>query len=260
MQRLVKSTKQLKLALSQMSTYWQQLKEIDKNTKDLVSGYIRKSHKLNKQRPYILFQNVPICVSSLCTLYYYVTDYFDSISKHVLTSNNKKTVMSTKSCMNLISLQGSTSYGNMVIPSNSNCICKWQIAFSKIMTASDRFIIGIASTSITTTQRPFSQATYGKFYCFSPYSGRISSNASTGFDHLEEYHKWRGNVWKNRIDLELDLKTKKLSIYKYDESRKSTKNVLFHNIKVRSNIDYRLAVALGGNDISVSIVKFQQTY
>ena len=69
---------------------FQQLKEIDKNTKYVVSGYIRNEHKLIKQSPYVLFQNIPISILSLCTLYYHPTDYFDSVGRDILLSNNKK--------------------------------------------------------------------------------------------------------------------------------------------------------------------------
>ena len=260
-QNLLKTTKQLKLSFSQMSTYWQQLKKIDENTKYLVSGYIRKEQKLIKQSPYTLFQNVPIFVSSLCTLYYHVTEYFNSIGKDILSSNNKTTLMPSRSPRH--SIPG-TSYGNMVIPSKSDCIYKWQIGFSKIMTQRYRFTIGIASTSITTTKQPFHRAESGEFYCFSPYFGTVSSHLTNGhFGNVAQAYKWAANVWRDKIDLELDLKRKKLLIYKYDEFEKSTKNVIFHNVEVRYNLDYRLAVILcdyHGNDLTVSIVKFHKTY
>ena len=248
-----------------MSTCLQHLKDIDRNTKYVVSGYIREEHKLIKQSPYVLFQNIPNAISAFCTLYYHLTDYFDCIGDDVLSSNNRKTLMSTRPCMK-VCLQGSTSYGNMVIPSKSNCIYKWQIAFPKYITQRDRFNIGIASTSITTMKEPFYEAKSGKFYCFNPYHG-------TGFSDMHvtkmwckyskrKTHKWcqMRNAWRDKIDFELDLKRKKITIYQYYESEIRGKNVLFHNIEVRDKLDYRLAIVLSGDDFAISIVKFQQIF
>ena len=241
-----------------MSTALQKLKDIDKNTKYAVSGYIRKQHKseLLNISPFLLFQNVPIFISALCTLYYYSSDYFDCIGKNVLVSNNNKVLTYTRDGL---CIKYNSSYGHIIIRSNDSCTYKWKFRFSKTIDDYHRFIIGIASTSITSTNDVFWRTNNGqKFYCFSPWYGTIKSHSLGTFITIVNAHKWSRTVWKQEIGLELDVKKRKL-ICKYDESGKATKIVVFDDIEIGDNtVDYRLAVSLTGKDFEFSIVEFQQ--
>ena len=154
-----------------------------------------------------------------------------------------------------------TSYGNMVMPSNSNFIYKWQFAFSKPLSVESDFFIGIASTSITTTQQPIWLAISGKWFCFNPYFAEFANHLTGSvFFKVKKSVEWGRSAWENKIDLELDLKRKELSIFKYNGSERGAKKVLFNKIDVGDNIDYRLAVSLRGKDFAFSIVKFQKIY
>ena len=69
------------------------LHQVDKQSKLTVSGYVRLKHKsLFKNNQYVLFQNIPISISLLCTLYYYLYDYFDVVSHEIQLSNGEKTI------------------------------------------------------------------------------------------------------------------------------------------------------------------------
>ena len=218
-----------------MSSKLKQLKEIDTKTKYTVSGYIRKKHKLLfKSSNYLLFQNIPISVSSLCTLYYHCMDHFEIINKQLSVSNNNKTLTKHENGM------VNSSYGSWLIQSTSDYIYKWNLEYSD-----NYFIVGIASEPFG-TDLSFCNDKRGKHYCFCPSFNTI---------HCHKYSSGTFRKCEKRlsldkeIGLELDLKKKQLSVFNDKD-----KMVIFDNLEIGKDIAYRLAVRMCYTDSTITII------
>ena len=149
------------------------LHEIDTKTKCIVFGYVRSNHKfLFKSNQNALFQNIPISISSLCTLYYHLYDYFDEINPRVnLTKDNKTISIMHGNWPNLPNF----NFGKQIIASTSKKINKWHLRINSIKYMS----IGIMSSPWNVNSNLFQLIflagdTRPKYYMYSPKSGNSS--------------------------------------------------------------------------------------
>ena len=105
-----------------MSTLQRSHEIVDRESERIVHGYIRLQHKvLFQSNMYPLFQNIPGSISSLCTLYYHLYDYFDKIHPDMKLSNNSKTI---EKLTGEDHDYNNSSYGKLIIPSMDECIYK----------------------------------------------------------------------------------------------------------------------------------------
>ena len=126
---------------------------MDNDTKLTVSGYLRHHHKsLFKSNTFVLFNNIPIAISSLCTLYYYFRDYFQLIADDNEVSNNGFTIEQKWCDPEEYEeyeeygeyVDDSSSYGKALIPSTKS-ICRNQNQF-----INNGIILGISSKPFAT--------------------------------------------------------------------------------------------------------------
>ena len=91
------------------------LRDIDKDTKYIVFGYINQIENVYN------FEKIPSLICFICLAYYYNNpEYFESAGDNIIISNNKQ--MITKTIHNDFS---NTTLMNQWIESNSKCIVKW---------------------------------------------------------------------------------------------------------------------------------------
>ena len=236
-----------------MSSKLQQLREIDTDTKYTVSGYIRKKHKsLFKSNRNALFQNIPIAISSLCTLYYHSKDYFEILNeKKFSITNNNKTLSKVKDGDWGLGWNN-TSFASWSISSTDECVYKWHLKFANKKTYSDiAVVMGIASDPYNVNDAFYVKGNSRKYYAYCPTYNRKKSHNSV-HDDFENTAiiSWRKS--EEEICLELDLKTRTLSVYK-DEK----KEVVFDGIESGKNINYRLVVTIQRVGCKVSITNFE---
>ena len=97
------------------------LKEADDETKDLVSGYVRRMQNLFKDKI------IPKEVTNLCIIYYFITEFFAKYGDdmNVSTKDTKNDLVSITP-----NSRWNTAYGNIVIDINEtpNLIYRWTIA------------------------------------------------------------------------------------------------------------------------------------
>ena len=243
-----------------MATLLDKIKNVDTSTKYYVAGYIRQNHQLLKMSPYALFQNIPLTISSLCTLYVYTSDHWELTAKGtplqgkkdiiygVSTSNNKKTLNFLRSPY---SVEKSINYGSWIIPSTSNCIYQWTLQFEKEPNwTGNNQCIGICSKPWKVNNNilgPYrNKKLENKFYLFDINWSTLRSHTINNFESTK-INKWKFNT--GELFLELNLKQQSLSIYK----KKQKKEVLFDDIEVGKDIVYRLAFAVYAKELDFGI-------
>ena len=75
-----------------MASKLKKLQDIDNRIKCTVCGYVREHQSMIESQEYNLFNNIPILIPSICTLYYDPNDYFIA-NKKVKLSKDRKTIL-----------------------------------------------------------------------------------------------------------------------------------------------------------------------
>ena len=234
-----------------MACQLKKLKEIDKRTKHLISGYNKIITK--NLSNHNLFLHIPLMIHSLCILYYYETDRFEIAGKYAEISNNGKSVTATASDYE------STTYGYIKISSlNSNVKCRWSIFIDNGRNKNGSMIsIGISSNdecdkdyTAWRMDTPEKLQSYSH-YAYNGWAGYTTSIRGVG-NGTEAESFFKGDT----IDIILDLKHRKVTFYKNGVDQ----NNAFTDIDVGDDIVYRLAVSMGSRDNKVTLVKFKKEY
>lgn len=231
-------------------------REIDAQTKLSVTGYIRLNHKsLFNTNQYALFQNVPDSIYSLCILYLHLQEYFDRIHQSFRISEDKSTINHKAEFWN------NSNYGKFVISSTESCIYKWYLKINYKPSSSHQYNIGISSAPYDTSSAFCWQDK--KHYNFWP---RFGGGSNAGYDryssHKRDTPKFEKMEFAKQIEendilcMELNLKERNISFYINDENQ----GVLFKNVDTGKDIEYKLSITLAGNDTSISITNFTQTF
>ena len=227
-----------------MSSKSKEFKQISNQTKQIVSGYIRQEHKSQfKSSHYALFQNVPISITSFCTLYYNPKEFFQNISACLISSNNNETITQSSRFIKL-----NTNYGSIDIPSNSKCIYKWYLKIGNKSSQGGCYV-GIASQPFVTKEF-MAYIPNQKFYAYSTLTRDLLSHVT--------YSRCRESVqYGGIVCIELNLKEKTMKVYVGGTLQND--NVAWI-VETGDDINYRLAVSLTRGNAQVSIVKFEQMY
>ena len=104
-----------------MPSLQSRLKHIDKNAKYLVSRYIHEQHTiLFKSNTCVLFQSIPIAISSLCIVSYYLMDHFETANHNKTNiSKDKKTITQhARYGFTFGASSSGSAFGSLNIPSN----------------------------------------------------------------------------------------------------------------------------------------------
>ena len=227
-----------------MSTL-KRLHHIDQEIKFIVCGYIRSEHEsLFRANACILFQNVPNSITSLCTLYYYLYDYFDLIGSDMKISNDKKTITYNSFTRDW----PNANYGKNIISSTDKCIYKWYLKIRK----RENIIVSVVSNKNCNPH--LYPVHHDKYYWF-----------FLNPDNLGKLKDHKGSTWQNPeygkdikngdiVCMELNLKRENISFYINGKNL----GVAFQNIDIGDDIDYRLCVTLRDLGSFVTIMKFTQ--
>ena len=234
-----------------MSLKRAQLAAIDNETKFTVTGYIRNQHKsLFKSSQYVLFQNIPIAISSLCTLYYHLCDYFELIPDSTSISNNKRCIKQQ------VVHHRHTNFGFMKIASKGKSICEWHLNYTEGDHGSSyRQIVWIGISS-----KPFNP----NAYCHSQPGDLDHKHFAYGYGNRQAYNYY-GGCWNyldslafepgDKLCLVLNLKKRILKLLINERDCGHT-----FGVKTGDDIDYRLAVIIFRRGSTVTLTKFTQTY
>eukprot|EP01084_Bolivina_argentea_P185931 320551_1 len=99
--------------------------QIDDRTKLIVNGFIRHSQNLLPFEDNSYF-NICDLVIHLCTLYYYVNEYWDILSVNSKTASEKTVLMKSNS-----DDWSHTNYCHQTIPSEGDIIYQWYLKMNK---------------------------------------------------------------------------------------------------------------------------------
>ena len=223
-------------------------------TKLSVFGYIRSKHiLLFKSNQYQLFENIPISISSLCTLYYHSFDYFRS---NLASSTVKITKNDTKIMLKEISngadvITKNSSFGNFIISSEEPCIYKWYLNINDIKSRC-QVIVGISSYPWVTDNR-FYWNDDNRYYAYK-LTDVWEQLRSHDDDSIvtTEYGQWQGDI---SLCMEVNMKQ---NIISFDVNGETQGNA-FKNVENGSGIEYRLSITVHCVP-SVTITKFTQEY
>ena len=237
-----------------MSHKTKQLSAIDNHTKYSVYGYIKSQHKsLFKSSPYALFQNVPIAISSLCTLYYHIEDNLvgskGSIPNLVTISEDGKTIKKRNDPWQIrfampLYHYDNDNHGSLIIPSTNKGIYTWSIKMVYLPLMRYSIVIGIKSDGYQLATRK--HLNYSYFIRYPAGNGSLES-------HDSKFGRFYGAndifITGDVIKMELNLKNRQIEYYKNDECL----GVAFDFIDVGEGIDYRLYVCVASNNTQLCI-------
>ena len=255
-----------------MSTGATAFADIDTDSKFAVSGYIREQHLRLRSSQHVLFQHVPIAISSLCTFYYHSNDYFHSKfinEEYTKILNNGKTL---KQLVDVnaepSAMKGCTSFGSALVPSISKSICKWDIKINKLTDGT--IICGVSSKPYDTNDFFHWKWDKDQFQNNQESDTKLKAidcskfnRVSYGYGDSGQYIRYgqnfnHGTSWFNEGDIVsvcLNLQNRTL---RFDVNNKQT--VTFENIEISHDIDYRLAIVMYEANESISIYKFTQSF
>lgn len=228
----------------------QRYKLIDDTIKDTVRGFLRKEHKiLFKSTDHYLFENIPLEIHQVVTLYFETEDYFTMIGRDVVPSINLQTITKVIEDMGYSGIgYGNTSLGDIIIPTAQNVICKWKLKINQ--GASYSIIIGIFSGNNYSNDSPFYLSSKGyennRFYAYCN-DGLICNHINPNFEKL-------GRSYSKDDNIKIILNTLENTVsFQVNEGQ-----IRIDKIETGYNIKYRLAVTLGYKNDSVTISKFSK--
>ena len=219
-----------------MSSF-KELSKIDDRAKLKVYGWIREAEKE------LALDFVPM-ITNIIILYVNIDEYFDIISDDAQLSNNKQCL--TKIEKGLLSASGNCNYGKIVIASQSDAVCQWNIKIHKIKTI---FRIGISSSS-SPNQTMYQQRDEHHYVFY---------NDTWTYDHSTNSFAPRSSVPSfgegDVVSIHLDLKDEngQLSI----EVNDGIKYNVYSKIMKGEDISYRLMFIPKSVDDSVEIMHFE---
>eukprot|EP01084_Bolivina_argentea_P243075 407567_1 len=198
----------------------------------LINGFIRKATKL--LQTHVI---VPDDINLMClTFYLQVEDYFAMVGYETKTSNSNKTIIQRAN-------GAGSSFGNVSIKADRKDICQWTVKLNNI--DGDRMFIGISSKYCDNYEGCFDWDHESIHYSYS-----INGNKRSKWESIKYGEKWsNGDI----IGIKLDLIEKEIEFCRNGKSQ----GIAFKNIKVDTNIVYKLAICMYWRKDSVSIQGFE---
>ena len=211
------------------------LSKINQRTKYAVYGWIRKAEQeLN-------FNNIPMLISCICILYFSEEDIFEILQQEMKLSNNKKIIWrwSTDRCWE----NCSCCYGNIVIPSMSDTVCRWDLRVRKL-NHKVSLSVGISSE----TKAIFSNHDISYLIHDDGFRNNIGCNI---WDYY--CHSFFAND-NYKISIKLDLINAEIRYFINDNDQ----GIAFKNVMKKDDINYRLCVCIEELGTEIEIVSFQR--
>ena len=235
------------------------VKNIDNESKFLVSGFVRES-KINN--------TIPIMIEYLIMIYYWIEEKF-TISGDGITLDETQKIAKTK---NNFYGTYNTIYCNNVIDLNDTSIIKYEWTFKIINTADlitywpykNPIIIGIDSSK---NNKYFINNNFGqinvnrnKFYSITS-NGTICNNSNYQFCAIQ-YHELY-DIWNNNDIIKIIFDVKQKSIF-YQRNNQKIKIFGTNVYGQKSDIKYNLAISMAKStnepNKEIKIIKFKVFY
>eukprot|EP01084_Bolivina_argentea_P299522 516308_1 len=226
------------------------LKSANIDSQLLVFGFVRDTESvfdIIKTDSNNFHMNVPPLISWIILSYYHAFEYFAVIGNDITVSDDKMSI--TK---NIPRTWRNSSYGSMIIPSESKAICKWDLKMS-YLDVNRSAVIGIISGACQ-KDIPFAKKVTknSKFYAFYCRNGKT-------YQHTKEnsipYSKNAKDIKQGDIiSVKLDLKTNYKQINYIRNGKELGPNI---NIETGKDIQYRLAVTISVPNTHITITAFE---
>ena len=235
------------------------IENVDSITKLIVDGYMRKLQSLLNRN--ILLNVIPNDVIKKCLFYYYEPEYFKTIGfqTKVHTDSNYKTLSIPTDTLTLI---GNTTFGNVIIPSTINCICRWDITINSVDCKVPFLLIGVSTNIYNNHDKYISSIEDGYSYCFNPITEAIGlktpNEQQYNFDeYIGPEPTFSNAIVPKTVSMELDLKNRQIVFYKNNVNQ----GIAFKNeqIKIGDNYNYHFGISLGAGS-NVTLTKFKKEY
>ena len=229
-----------------MAVRLQDVKYVDDRSQKLLCGYLRNiynDHAANDDEHII-----PDLVLNICLLFYFRREHFSAIvnwkkdQKNFMLSNDNMTVSLVDGCAGNV-------YGEVKIDSMSEIVCKWSI---KVENQKTKVWAQYVELGVSGDEPP------GTYFsgCF-----RLSRNSfiCKGNGVLYGVCKVTDKCWDlnwehgDVVDIKLDLRQRNIEYFINDKSI----GVMYENIPVGEDINYRFVTYMGHDGGCVTIENFQ---
>ena len=229
-----------------MDLHFDNLKNINQQTKDLVSLFIKNMEKeLNGKI-------IPSLIITTCILFFYAKEFFSSIGEYMVTDDELLTlkISSNDNNPNSQKIARNSAYGNVVIDDKYHCIYIWTIKLLKV----DVFYtyIGMDSSNKQYINENFTSDRLYNYYAM--------DHCGSKHNHIEGEEEYGVEFGVNSI-VKMEVNTKEKTI-EYWVNGKS-QGVAFKNVDFDDCV-YYFAVSLCTNEFDyahcVRLINFEQKF
>ena len=226
----------------------QNVKFVDNSSKKLVSGYCRDTARKVK-----IDQIIPDLVLHICMLFYFQQEFIATIGEGDEEEDHNFEISEDKRTVGLIDGCWGTLYGNIIIDSLSQIICRWNI---KILRKQKESRWNYASSLYIGLCGDVQSDTFLEYDFNLPYhsfcangNGLMYSDSKLKAND-ERYTKWEEN---DMVGIKLDLKQRNVEYFVNDKSV----GIIFKNVPIGENIKYRLAITMNQDGEKIQIDSFE---
>ena len=213
-----------------------------------MNGFLKQLYSHNDD------YSIPDLVLTICLLYYYQREYFDTIIDGYETRGANFKLSNDRQTISLVDGCYGNAFGNVVVDSLRQIILKWTIKVFQTIPKCTSFNnvqamgLGVSgdkpSDNLQSFYSPLSANTF--FYG----RGRARSGTEICVNNANVGWKWRTD---DIVDIKLDLKARNIEYFVNGES----KGIVFKNIPIGENIKYGFMIYMGNNGQSATIMTLQ---
>lgn len=226
---------------------FEKIKLVDQKTKDLVAGFIRNSEQEFNENAII-----PSSITTICTLFYYLGEFFADCGKNMVIENEMKILKIA--APRHWKVVRNTGYGNVNINNEYNCIYSWTLK----LVALDSFntYIGIDSSDKEYIDDNFSSGQNNTYYLIT--SRGVKSYQVSKVDETHGSGSYgREMEAGDVIKMEINTKDTTMEVWINNQSQ----GIAFKDIAF-DEVEYHFAISLCTNEANfatcVELVDFKQ--
>lgn len=214
----------------------EKLNSVKDTIKLTVHGWMRET---TKQLQFV--STIPPLIFALCILYLNEEERFAIIRKYIESSDDEKKIWKT-----FDDREFTNNYGQIVIPSLSNCLCRWNFMVHDVSLVS--LFIGVSWKVVPEPSGPPQMD--DSHYCIhnAGYKNMIEKRHFGAY--CDEIHAG------DKVTLILDLKRAQIRYIINDKDQ----GVAYQDILKGEDVNYRLNVCIRKKGVSISITNFERHY
>lgn len=223
-----------------MSSNLKLLSKINKKTKLSVDGWIREMEKA------LQLEAIPKLINAIIILYHRDDEIFETVSKNVKLSANKKCITLEKESYGMAQ---NNNYGIIEIDSMSDIKCRWDLKINLSGTSKSATDVGIASIK---TKKDFRDQDPIHYHCFIKENdlGFIAIFKQTSSYEWEDTEKTLQK--DDTLSILLDLSSKQVRFLINGQDQ----DIVFNDVKKEKAVKYRLHASFEAINDSVEIISF----